>query len=222
MSTGFTADFLGLLLAFVLGTTFSRFAQAWVAYRLGDRQVRSEGRLSLNPGRQHEPLGLLLALFLALGRITTAWGKPINMEPLVARKRFGLTLVGLTGPLAYILLAAVVRLIAAPFLDFNPSSTSGLSFPAALVLDFIMGNLLFAAFNLLPLPPLDGWYILKGLWRPQWDLKVTWVETYGVALVIVLTLILPLFRPELGFIHRYYFVPIAQNLAQLLQLSPNL
>ena len=79
----FTGQFLGFVLAFVVGMkTFARYCQAFVAYQLGDRQPRSEGRLSLRPGRHLDALGLILALLVALSVQAVAWGKLPQLEPL--------------------------------------------------------------------------------------------------------------------------------------------
>ncbi len=215
MASGFTAQFLGLLLAFVTGTTFARYCQAFVASLLGDRLPRREGRISLNPARQHEALPLLLALFYAFGRPTVAWGKPLNLDPFANRlKRAGGSIIAITGPLAYILLALLARLLLLAF----PNNAIETNFLAAVIYRFVEGSLIYAAFNCLPLPPLDAWNFIKGLWPPAWDLKVGWVEKYGTVLLLFLTLILPTFNPQLNLFENYYFTPIVDIFLRLFGL----
>ncbi len=213
-----TAYFLGALLAFVFGTAFAKACQAFVAYRLGDRLPRSEGRLSLNPGRQHEPLGLLLALFLAVGINTVAWGKPLNLNPFANRaRRFGLTLIGLTGPLAYLFLGLLSGFLFNLLLNFGSSGITTLPIWTKTAYYFAYFNVLYAAFNLLPIPPLDGHLIfIKGLLPPQWDTKLVWLETYGAVILLVLVLLLPFFiRINLLYL---FFDPIVSIFMRLIGL----
>lgn len=206
-----TTYFLGALLAFIFGTGFAKGMQAFVAYRLGDRLPRSEGRLSFSPTRHHEPLGLLLALFLGLNVPVVAWGKPLNLNPFANRlKRIGGTIVSLVGPLSYILVGLVSGLI------LNLVGGSLPEFVYNLVYAFTVFNFLLAAFNLLPIPPLDGYGILKGLLSPNWDTKLVWMETYGPVLILVLALMLPfLLRINLLYL---FFTPIVNLFMSLLGL----
>jgi Zn-dependent protease len=218
-----TAFFLGALLAFVFGTAFAKGCQAFVAYQLGDRLPRSQGRLSLNPARHHEPLGLILALFLSLSIPTVAWGKPLELNPYGNRmRRFGVLLVGLTGPLAYLFLAIVSGLIFRLLLSLNPSNTVLVSNTfewTSLAFVFTYFNLLFAAFNLLPIPPLDGYTIFfKGLFPVQWEAKVLWLETYGVILLLALMLFLPFFIGR-NLLYEFVFNPLVNIFLNLLGLG---
>jgi Zn-dependent protease len=213
MGSGFsTTFFLGALLAFIFGTGFAKGMQAFVAYRLGDRLPRSEGRLSFSPTRHHEPLGLLLAVFLGLNVGVVTWGKPLNLNPFANRlKRIGGTLVSLTGPLSYVLLGIIVGLITRAAAPYIPT------FFTELLLNFTSFSFLLAAFNLLPIPPLDGYGILKGLLTPNWDPKLVWMETYGPVLILVLALMLPfLIRINLLYL---FFTPIRDLFMRLLGLS---
>ncbi len=224
-----TSFFVGALLAFVIGTCFAKACQSFVASRLGDRLPRSEGRMSFNPGRHMDPLGLLLALFLALGISTVAWGKPLNLNPFANKLgRFGVAVIGLVGPLAYLFLALVSGLVFRLLLNVAPAGVSsgntgflagGRDFLSGVALAFTIYNVLLAAFNLLPLPPLDGYNIFfKGLLPAQWDMKLIWLETYGMVLLLVLVLILPFFI-GINPLFQFFFNPLARLFLSLLGLA---
>src|SRR5689334_13238543 len=104
-----TAYFLAWVLVFLLGTALAKFCQAFVAARLGDPTAASKGRLTLNPAAHHEPLGLVFAFFLALGAFgvnVVTWGKPLELNLYRLRGgKLSRTLVGLVGPLVYLLVA---------------------------------------------------------------------------------------------------------------------
>ena len=207
-----TTVLLGALLAFIFGTGFAKGMQAFVAFQLGDRLPRSEGRMSFSPTRHHEPLGLLLALFLGLGVQVVAWGKPLNQNPFGNRlKRFGGTLVSLTGPVSYVVLGLISGVITRAVAGSVPD------FIYELLFTFTFFNFLLAAFNLLPIPPLDGYGIIKGLISPNWDVKLVWLETYGPVLILVLALILPFFLRNFNLLY-LFFTPIVSLFMNLLGL----
>ncbi len=212
-----TGIFIGGALAFVLGTTFSKAFQAFVAYQLGDRLPRSEGRLSLNPGRHIELIGVILALFLTLGTTLVTWGKPVNTNPYGNRLgRLGGILVALAGILGYIILGVVVALVAK--LILHPTFLPSANVLDRIVFWFIFFNFLLAAFQVLPIYPLDGYGVLKGVLGPQYETRLLWMETYGPVLILGLIFIFQFilrFNPLFEFV----FYPIAQALLNLVGLG---
>ena len=213
-----TTSFLGALLAYIIGTGFARGMQAFTAYRLGDRLPRSEGRMSLSPTRHMEPLGLLLALLLGLGVPVVTWGKPLNLNPFANRlKRFGGTIIALVGFLSYVVLGVVVGLIYRSFAENIPI------FIGQLLLYFTLYSFLLAAFNVLPIPPLEGYGFIKGFLNPNWDTKLLWLETYGPVLILVLALILPYFlggfNGNFNILYQFIFSPIVRLFMSLIGLQ---
>jgi Zn-dependent protease len=194
-----TPFFLGALLAFFIGVPLSKAVQAMVAKRLGDLGPRSEGRMSFSVGRHIEALNLLLAILLAVGRMSITWGKPLNFNPFSNRfQRKGVMLCAITGPLTFFALAMISGLVLRTFAS-QQQIVVDLASPGANLLTetiywFAAVNALLGAFNLIPLYPLDGYNIFfKGLFPAHWEPKLMWMETYGVALLLLLTLILPFF-----------------------------
>lgn len=185
-----TATFIGALLAFVIGTGVAKGSQAYVAYWIGERKPRSEGRMSLKPSRHLEILGIVLALFMALGAGAVPWGKPLNTDNGTTRfGRFGNFLIGIVGPITHLILGLIAISIIHFFFD-------GSFFPLITRTVYAFGyfSILLAAFNLIPLAPLDGYRIwIQGLLPIAWESKLYWLETYGPVLLLVLVLLVPNF-----------------------------
>jgi len=137
-------------------------SHALMAYLLGDTTARDEGRLSLNPMRHLDPLGTVMMLWMSFQGVGVGWARPVPVNPLRLRwKNRGLGLVALAGPASNL----VQAYIAGRVLGFFPVEGA----PALVVLlgDFCfayaMVNVGLAAFNLLPVYPLDGQKVLSAL-----------------------------------------------------------
>lgn len=155
-----TAGLLSLLLTIpgvIIAISFHEFAHAWTAVRLGDDTPLRQGRLSLDPLKHLDPIGILMLMFCGIG-----WGRPVqidssNFNP--KHRRNGEALVSLAGPLMNFILAFLLTLIDGLILKFAVDaffiSTSGRVILTMLQSAIIM-NIGLGVFNLIPLPPLDG------------------------------------------------------------------
>jgi Zn-dependent protease len=164
---------------------------AWTAWILGDDTARLLGRISLNPAVHFDPIGALMFLRIALGFPGIAWGKPVPVNDFRLRPigRFGrqgsMALVSLAGPLSNVVLGAV----AAGLLRVLSSVDGGFGVVGEFLWIFILVNFGLAAFNMIPLPPLDGSRILTAILPPFWRPVLAPLERYGIP-ILFLVLIL--------------------------------
>lgn len=184
-----------LLVAFPI----HEFSHAWMANRLGDSTARYLGRLTLDPIAHFDPMGgglLLLSLVGSGGTFAIGMAKPTPVNPSNLRGgRRGEMWVALAGPASNLILAAfgavLIRLIAAvPALtDLAVGNQAGRLLFGALE-TFVLIDIVLFVFNLIPVPPLDGWTVLRGLVPPQvaWDMTRVQAQVglYGMLIVFVL------------------------------------
>ena len=171
------------------------FSHAFAAYRLGDSTARYQGRLTLNPIVHFDPLGgTMLAVSAIVGGFFIGWAKPTPVNPYNLRNgRRGEAIVSLAGPLSNLLLAAIVaiplRLILANDDMWNTvlSSDAGF-FVFNVAATFMEINIILMVFNLLPIPPLDGWHTLLALVNPRTAYTLRQYEQYGFILILVFIL----------------------------------
>jgi Zn-dependent protease len=172
------------------------FSHAYTAYRLGDSTAKYQGRLTLNPAKHFDPLGgLLLAVGAVVGGFLIGWAKPtpVNVYNLRYGRR-GDVIVSLAGPLSNLVLAIIVAIPLRIILS-NPSmllaieSSAITSFALDVATAFVLINVLLMIFNLLPIPPLDGWHVLLGLVSPRTAYTLRQYEQYGFVLILLLILV---------------------------------
>lgn len=170
---------------------FHEVAHGWVAYRLGDPTAARMGRLTLNPLSHIDPFGtVLLPLLLIVVGAPFLFGYakpvPVNFYNLRHPKR-DMVWVALAGPVTNILLAAA----SAYALRFVSSAGGSLPLFVVAPLAFMAQssvniNVMLAAFNLFPIPPLDGGRVLVGLLPEPHSSTVARIEPYGFLILIVL------------------------------------
>ena len=197
LSQGQYALFAMLIFTIVFSLTCHEFGHAWMAKRLGDDTAERMGRLNLNPLSHIDPVGLLLVVMVGFG-----YAKPVPITPSKLRHNWGGAAVAFAGPFVNLLIAVVSINLLVWGLKNNIAFFSG---DAQTVLFVILAkiNLLLMLFNLIPLGPLDGHYILP--WLLPRDLGSRYERLnarYGVSvfmLLIVLSVLgLPIFRWLMG------------------------
>lgn len=143
------------IITLTLAISVHEYAHGYVSYRLGDPTPKAEGRLTLNPIKHMDPIGLLFLLVLGFG-----WAAPVRVDPRYYKdERKGLMLVGLAGPLSNFVLVISSVILAYIFGLLGIRGTVLNDFLETL----ISINLMLGIFNLIPLPPLDGSKIVMGL-----------------------------------------------------------
>ncbi|MCH8825481.1 MAG: site-2 protease family protein [Chloroflexi bacterium] len=195
--TGAVIGLAAFALALVVGITVHEFSHALSAFRLGDNTAKNLGRLTLNPRAHLDPFGTIMLVVGGFG-----WGKPTPVSPWNLRigEKAGMAVVSIAGPISNLLIAFLValpiRLARLDLLDWQPSSVI-LQFMSAL----IIWNIVLAAFNLLPIAPLDGFKIVLGLLPRDMALSFARTERYGPMVLILLVISGAAFGiPILGYV----------------------
>ena len=186
--------FLGYLLGFVIGTTIHEFMHAYSAYLLGDNTAQREGRITLNPAAHFDPFGFIMGVLLALGIGFLAWGKPVPVNPYALRfGRRGMAIVAVAGPLSNLALAGVLTIIfklGGGNLPLQPGAL--FSTDVQLVLIYMISiNILLFAFNLIPIPPLDGFNIMVGILPNYWTIILEPLRRYSLPILLGMVFFLP-------------------------------
>ena len=185
------------LVILVVAITVHEFCHAWAGHRLGDVTAQREGRLTLNPLKHIDPFfTLLLPIMLILIGSPVVFGaaKPVPFNPYAVRYgKWGAALVALAGPISNFGMAAFVSLYLRLF-----------SLPAAatsVLVSFVMVNLGFFVFNMLPIPPLDGSRVLYAAAPPALADIMDRVERFGLAgIMLILFLFYQFLSPYLVLI----------------------
>jgi Zn-dependent protease len=180
-----------ILIAFIITALFAfayhEFAHAIVADRLGDPTPRSFGRISLNPFVHLDLFGTIMLLLVGFGWAST----PVNPNNLRGNPRVSMAIVAIAGPAANLLMAI---LFAIPiFFRIVPDIPTGELLPSPFQFLYIgvQINLLLMAFNLMPIPPLDGFTILLGLLPAEMAYQLMPLRQYGTIILIVVIFLLP-------------------------------
>jgi Zn-dependent protease len=192
-----------LVVAILLLVAFPvhEFSHALAAYRLGDSTARYLGRLTLNPIAHFDPIGGFFLLLTALSGFGIGWAKPTPVNPAnLAGGRQGEALVAFAGPLSNLVMAS---LAAVPLQVIH---LLGIAVPDLVMTTLrllVLFNLILFVFNLLPIPPLDGYKVLLAVVSPRTAWQLRPYEQYGFLILILL-----LFTGVFGIIVNAIVVPI--------------
>ncbi len=169
---------------FLLAITVHEFSHGYIAYRLGDPTAKMAGRLTFNPLAHLDLFGTLAIIFIGFG-----WAKPVPVDPRnFANPRKDNLWVALAGPVSNFITAFVFGLI---FRLFSPLLAGSQVGEIILMMIYLAVwiNLILTIFNLLPIPPLDGFHILEGLVSTETYVKMQPFVRYGPMILIGLILL---------------------------------
>lgn len=148
-----------LAVIFVISISMHEYAHALMSHKLWDNTPEMQWRLTPNPMAHIDPIG-----FLAIFLIHFWWGKPVQVNPANYKNPLrDELLVSLAGPVSNILMAIVASFTFAIFIKIGYMNDLLQQF----FVSFVFINVILAVFNMIPIPPLDGYRIVKFL-RPDW------------------------------------------------------
>ncbi|KUJ95879.1 MAG: hypothetical protein PWR24_1537 [Desulfonauticus sp.] len=194
------------LLPLLLGITLHEVAHGYVAYLLGDPTAKKAGRLTLNPLKHLDPLGLMVLLITR----KIGWAKPVPINPAYFKNlKKGLLLVSIAGPGANFILAICFWLLLKLVTWLNPNPYSWLTIyffkPLYLISSAgVIVNIILGVFNLIPIPPLDGSKILAYFLPEKWTYTYLSWEKYGF-IVLILFLFTGLFNKFLNIVLNFIY-----------------
>lgn len=170
----------------LLSLAVHEYAHAFVAYKLGDRSQKYQGRLTLDPLKHIDIMGFISIILVGFG-----WGKPVCVDDSNFKDRNkGNMLVALAGPASNIILAIIFTVVLKILYmtgAVNSIVSSGIGFTIFTM--FVMSiqfNVIFAVFNMLPIPPFDGSKVLMYFLPYRWKEKMYEFEKYSFYVILLL------------------------------------
>lgn len=173
------------VVALIIAITVHEAAHAWVAYLQGDNTAKMLGRLTLNPLSHLDPMGTIMMFLVGFG-----WGRPVPYNPNMVRNGlWSEVLIALAGPASNIVVAFLAALPARIYIIQNQALPEGQIY--VFLATIVTLNIFLAAFNLIPLPPLDGskllYLVLDSVGISRW--QVMKLEQYGPMILLGLILV---------------------------------
>ena len=168
----YVSEILVSLVGIVVAISVHEFGHAYSAHLLGDDTAKYNGRMSLNPAKHIDPIGFIALLFFKIG-----WAKPVPVNPNNYKNyRVGSVIVSLSGALGNLLAAIACGFIA---------THSNMYAIYTIAIQAMWYNIWFAAFNLIPIPPLDGWGVISALLPYKYSEFIYKYENIGYVVLLI-------------------------------------
>jgi len=204
----------------LIAITFHEVSHGFVANRLGDPTAKMMGRLTLNPIAHIDPVGTILLplmmIVLTNGQFVFGYAKPVPINPSNFKNpKRDMAISAAAGPITNLCLAVlsllVLKFLVVPASVFSSGAiTKAIFTPLTLMLtSSIIFNVILAAFNLIPIPPLDGGRVLVGFLPHKQAVSYSRIEPFGFIIVIVLIY---------SGVADYFVMPLVRLFLALLQL----
>jgi Zn-dependent protease len=167
---------------FLFALTFHELAHGYVAWSLGDPTAKDAGRLTMNPLKHLDPLGVIAFIIMKIG-----WAKPVPVNPSYFKDpQKGMLLVALAGPAANVVTAIISAILVKLFIMMPFIPMYLLKPMVGMLVASVWINIMLAVFNCLPIPPLDGSRVLMGILPPDAARSYAKMEPYGFILLLIL------------------------------------
>lgn len=188
-----TATTVFSIIVLIFSVVVHEVSHGYMAYRFGDLTAKYQGRLTFNPLKHIDPLGsIILPFIMALlpGGLILGWAKPVPINPYnFTKRKLGEFATAFAGPLSNIIIAAIFIML------IRFSGTLGVNtIFIQLSLIVVIINAVLAFFNLIPIPPLDG-YRIASLILPQDTVEKFEYVSQRFGIFIVLFFVLFLWNP---------------------------
>jgi len=204
----------------LIAITFHEVSHGFVANRLGDPTAKMMGRLTLNPIAHIDPVGTILLplmmIVLTNGQFVFGYAKPVPINPSNFKNpKRDMAISAAAGPITNLCLAVlsllVLKFLVVPASVFSSGDiTKAVFIPLTRMLtSSIIFNVVLAAFNLIPIPPLDGGRVLVGFLPHKQAVSYSRIEPFGFIIVIVLIY---------SGLTDYFVMPLVRLFLTLLQL----
>ena len=197
-----------LIPGIIIGITVHEFAHAFMAYKLGDMTPKFQKRVTLNPLAHIDPIGLIALLFIRFG-----WGKPVQVNPLAFKKprlyNFLTDIAGITMNFIFaILFMGVLRLVYEFAVQGIFANETVIYYTLLVIGNIVQINIVLMIFNLLPVPPLDGFGIITEIFNLRKTRIYEQLYNAGFPILIVLIVLnvpTKVISPIIGAVYTFLF-----------------